>query len=61
MKVCIYYPSRRCSIKSCSIFNCASGNVECCVVHPNPMGFFMRPKVVRVLGSIWNKHLKGRS
>lgn len=46
MKACRYFPERRCFRESCSIYDCKSGLVFVCPLHPNKSGFFT-PKKVR--------------
>lgn len=48
MKICKYDSNKRCYHSSCSLFDCASGSVSVCPLHPNGYGFFMRRKVVFV-------------
>lgn len=54
MKVCKYYPSRRCFHESCSLID-ESGFVSCCPCHPHPEGLFTSRKRVPVLVSIFSK------
>jgi hypothetical protein len=59
-KMCRYYPAKRCYHDSCSVFDCASGLVTVCGLHPYPSGFFAHKKVVRVLQPLFSKHFARR-
>lgn len=46
VKLCRYDSSKRCYHLTCSLFDCASGCVSVCPLHPYPSGLLMRKKVV---------------
>jgi hypothetical protein len=38
---CKYHPDKRCYYSGhCGIFDCATGSIGCCGLHPNPSGRF---------------------
>lgn len=46
MRVCKFDAHISCWHTSCSVFNCCSGSVFVCPLHPNPSGFFMRRRAM---------------
>lgn len=57
-----YRPEKRCYSSTCSVFDCSSGSISACPVHPNPRGFFMCRRAVRSclsLIQIWALRKKG--
>jgi hypothetical protein len=58
MKMCRFYPDKRCYHASCSLID-EFGNVSVCSVHPNPNGLAMRCSVSRSHVSIFEL-LRGR-
>jgi len=49
VKMCKFNPSKRCYHSSCDFID-AMGNVGICPLVPNPSGFFMRKKLVYLVG-----------
>ena len=54
---CRYYWLKPCSRDwRCDVFSCVSGNVGCCVLHPNPVGRFMPKSPSVQTYYIFSKH-----
>ena len=49
-RFCRFSYAVRCYRFSCDIFECVSGNIVCCLNHPNPFGFNRARRVVREHG-----------
>lgn len=59
VKMCRFYPDRRCYHLSCGIFSSVSGNVEVCSLYRGGDMFACR-KVAPVHVSIFSKHVLRR-